>query len=44
MVRQDCLGQAAMIDSDSLFMARDLPHDACANEAGATDNEDSHNS
>jgi len=33
-----------MIDSDSVFMAGDLPHDVCANEAGAADNENSHSS
>jgi hypothetical protein len=43
MVWQDCVGQAAMIDSDGMFMACDLPHDACANEAGAAYNENSHN-
>ena len=44
MVWQDCMGQTAVIDSDDMFMACDLPHDVCANEAGAADNENSHNS
>jgi len=43
MVWQDSMGQTAVIDSDGMFMACDLPHDVCANEAGAAYNENSHN-
>jgi len=42
-VWQERLGQAAMIDSDGVSMACDLPDDVCA-EAGAADNENSHSS
>lgn len=41
---QDCLGQAAMIDSDGVVMPCDLPHDVRANEASAADKENSHSS
>jgi hypothetical protein len=44
MLRQRRLGQTAMIDSDGVFMACDLPHDVCTNEPGAADDENSHNS
>jgi hypothetical protein len=33
-----------MIDSDGVFTACDLPHDVCANEPGAADDENPHNS
>jgi hypothetical protein len=42
MLWQNCVRQAAMIDSDVVVMSCDLPDDMSANDASAADNENSH--